>query len=526
MLHSYPVSIWFVAGEVVVLSGLYNLVNVSVPDVNMSKVFRSDALCCLYVWFRLVQWSCFFLFCLMCVKYWICEHSTIVKPETENIFPKFLKWDIGALVSRMLRSLEYERDISATDKGLVTSLVGNICDSNVNNLGDGSDINIDGDRGRLDVADNFVEKRVRMAHPSDDGMQVKSNDVYNPVHNTVNDVAVGTEVEKALNPMADIEMRNKANEGMIAKLDEEVVRLKSKMELQVMNIVCGFECVMKVKDEEIRKLQNENKEFWQTILILEDQLADHQMHNVMQAFRKVDVSVVDLHTMSDSSPMSLRSMGDVSLSDHEVQVLPYVADGGYGVAGQNWFVRKIKTKVRKELRLKDYDNPLGWERGKRIVTHMDEGLEVDKCNVNYDVIDVDMLACLPENGLVINTYADILLTKQANVGSGDDLLDKSYFFSSICMKERVFSVMKRSLRANGIDEQSIDETFNHLFESIADCPQQRVDSLDCAVIVCAVIRQYVHNLDVGGSLQGNNDIVLRANMVKGFVNDTIRGLKD
>ncbi|KAI8008200.1 hypothetical protein LOK49_LG07G02083 [Camellia lanceoleosa] len=349
----------------------------------------------------------------------------------------------------------------------------------------------------MDMVDDFVEKRVCMAHPPGDCMRVKSNDMYNPVRNAVNDVVVATDVEKTLNPMADIEMRNKANEGMIAKLEEEVVRLKSKMELQAVNIVGGFECVMKVKDEEIQKLQNENKEMRQTISMLEDQLADHHVHNVTQAFCEVDVTAVgasrcgvgsridvavvhdvtpirgvanmcgsvahvDVHTVSNSSSAPLRSVGDVSLSDHEVQVLPYVEDDGHGVAGQNSFVCKINTKVRKELRLKDYDYPLGWERGKRTVTHTEEGLEVDKCNVNYAVIDIDTVGVPTrkwaviwtgvENGVsvyfidiknlicgdsvrgnVIDTYANILLTEQANVSSGDDLIDKSYFFNNICM---------------------------------------------------------------------------------------------
>ncbi|KAI7994766.1 hypothetical protein LOK49_LG11G00750 [Camellia lanceoleosa] len=340
--------------------------------------------------------------------------------------------------------------------------------------------------------------------------------------------------------MVDIEMWNKANEGTIAKLGEEVLRLNSKMELQTVNIVAGFECVMKVKDKEIRKLQNKNKEMRQTISMLEDQLADHQVHNVTQAFRKVDVTVVgasrcgvpsgidvaivydvtpirgvantcrsvayvDVHTVFDSSPVLVRSVGDVSLSDHKVQVLPYVEDDRHGMVGKNSFVRKIKTKVRKELRLKDYEYPLGWERGKRTVRHTEEGLEVDKCNVNYSVIDVDTLGVpsrkwsgleLNNQFRVIDAYAYILLIEQANVGSGDDLTDKSYFFNSICIDvikrsnaktiesyvlknfalSKDFRVMKQPLEADGIDKLSITETFNHPLKSIADCPQQRADS--------------------------------------------------
>lgn len=200
--------------------------------------------------------------------------------------------------------------------------------------------------------------------------------------------------------MVDMEMWNKTNERTITKLEEEVVSLKNKMEMQAVNIVGGFGCVMKVKDEEIQKLQNENKELRQTISMLEDQLADHQVHNVTQAFRKVDVGNVgasrcevgsgidmagvhdgtpirggvnpggsvghvDVHTVSGSSPAPQRSVGDVSLSELEVEVLPYIADGGHGMAVQNSFVRNIKNKVRKELRLKDYDYQLGCERGKK-----------------------------------------------------------------------------------------------------------------------------------------------------------------
>lgn len=39
-------------------------------------------------------------------------------------------------------------------------------------------------------------------------------------------------------------------------------------------------------------------------------------------------------------------------------------------------------------------------------------------------------------GNVIDANADILLIEQANIVAGDDLSDKSYFFSSICMNSK------------------------------------------------------------------------------------------
>lgn len=43
-----------------------------------------------------------------------------------------------------------------------------------------------------------------------------------------------------------------------------------------------------------------------------------------------------------------------------------------------------------------------------------------------------------------------------------------------------------------IDTQQYDPPL----ESVVDCPQQRPESLDCAIIVCAVMRQYVRHVDV------------------------------
>ncbi|KAI7984783.1 hypothetical protein LOK49_LG14G02035 [Camellia lanceoleosa] len=438
-------------------------------------------------------------------------------------------------------------------------------------------------------------------------MGVKAKEVHGVVRDAVSDVGGVTELGKALKSMADLELRNKANEETISKLENEVVSLKSKMEMQAVNIVGGFGCVVKVKDDEIRKLENENKGLWQTISMLIDQLADQQVHTVTQAYRKntpldcrdvgashceggsgfdvtvvhdvtpirvgvnagVSVENVTVHTVFDSSPVPKRSVGDVNLTDFEVGLF---LNKGEGV--RNSFVRNLKNKVRKELRLKDYEYQVVGDQEKKAVTHGCKCVVMGKSIVKDTVVDVDTVGVAASKwsgfelnnrfgvwkmltfdekekimkayerngdgavmwasgesgvavyftdvkslvrgesicGNVIDAYAETLVTEQAHVCAGDALADKSYFFSSICMKERVSSVMKRSLRADGIDEVSIAETFNHPLEAVEDCPQQKADSLDCAVIVCAVMRQYVHHVDVARSLQGTNGIVLRANM--------------
>ncbi|KAI8030644.1 hypothetical protein LOK49_LG01G01429, partial [Camellia lanceoleosa] len=157
---------------------------------------------------------------------------------------------------------------------------------------------------------------------------------------------------------------------------------------------------------------------------------------------------------------------------------------GEGV--RNLIVRNIKNKVRKELRLRDYDYQVGREHGKKTMTHGCKGGELEKGTVNDTVVDMDTIGvpaskwsgfelnnrfgvwklmtfeekekitkAYERNGdravtwasvesgvsvyftdvksLVIDAYAETLVTEQAHFCAGNVLSDKSYFFSSICM---------------------------------------------------------------------------------------------
>ncbi|GMP57017.1 hypothetical protein CsSME_00021276 [Camellia sinensis var. sinensis] len=99
-----------------------------------------------------------------------------------------------------------------------------------------------------------------------------------------------------------------------------------------------------------------------------------------------------------------------------------------------------------------------------------------------------------------------------------------HYTKVLLLKERVTNVMKQSLIELGMDVLNIEADFDHALEAMSRCPQQKVESLDCGIIVCAIMRQYVHHCDVEQTLQGSNCSVLRANMVKSFVNDPMRGL--
>ncbi|GMQ04738.1 hypothetical protein CsSME_00050062 [Camellia sinensis var. sinensis] len=99
-----------------------------------------------------------------------------------------------------------------------------------------------------------------------------------------------------------------------------------------------------------------------------------------------------------------------------------------------------------------------------------------------------------------------------------------HYTKALVLKERVTNVMKQSLPELGMDVLSIEADFNHVLEAVSRCPHQKAESLDCGIIVCAIMRQYVHHCDVERTLQGSNCSVLHANMVKSFINDPVRGL--
>ncbi|GMP67439.1 hypothetical protein CsSME_00027424 [Camellia sinensis var. sinensis] len=101
-----------------------------------------------------------------------------------------------------------------------------------------------------------------------------------------------------------------------------------------------------------------------------------------------------------------------------------------------------------------------------------------------------------------------------------------YHNEAVLLKERVSAVMKQSLREFELDEHSIKANFRQPLESVTKCPQQKPDSLDYGVLVCAIMRQYGYRSDVERSLQGSNCSMLRANMVKALINDPVRGMKN
>ncbi|KAI7997040.1 hypothetical protein LOK49_LG10G01827 [Camellia lanceoleosa] len=615
--------------------------------------------------------------------YWLSEHSTIIEPQTENMFPRFMKWDILKLLIKgqgvdlsgpinfqvkvdRLRSFEYECEMMGADVVMFGDVQADIVDC------------VGGDDAFVEDGEGIDTQKCDAMHTDDleSGFGVvreecsswEGQKAGSPVGGNATDVlhgfvfvnnsegVKGSRVDEYVNAIAILELENKRKDGMIALLEGEVDGLKRKLEAQAVNIIGGFECVLGIKNDEVEKLKKENIELRRSLLVLEDQIADRDVHVVTQAFRDVQVhrdrcggnddgvkvggcDVVD--SVGEQRGRCASGILNVDLCD---------MDDGLIVSGeQTSFVRNIKNKVRQEKKLLDFEYPILNGHNKKSIIDAGVVVRSDDFVSNSGIIDVDAVVvkgskwsgfdinnrlgvwkmmtveekCKIKQGYdrhgdqavmwedreagVVVDFTDVknIIRQSAVCGNvidgyveffgehvkmyGCELADKSYFFSSVCLdmvksedvraREKFvrtnvsaatdcrfihfsmchdghwtlvvydteegtwkhYNPMRQrgdradvhysvatllTLREFGLDEQSIMANFNSSLEAVTKCLQQKPGTLDCGVLVCAIMRQYVHRADVERSLHGSNCIILHANMVKAFVNIPTRGLKE
>ncbi|KAI8021170.1 hypothetical protein LOK49_LG03G01158 [Camellia lanceoleosa] len=604
--------------------------------------------------------------CMVAFLYWLCEHSTIIEPQTENMFPRFMKWDIGKLLIKgqgvdlsgpvnfqvkvdRLRSFEYEREMMGANVVMFGDVQADVVDC------------VGGDDAFVEDGEGIETGKCDAMHTNDlecgfgvvreECSSWEGHKAGSPVGGNAADVLRGSvfvnnsegvkssRVDEYVNAIAILELENKRKDGMITLLDGEVDGLKRKLEVQAVNIVGGFECVLGIKNDKVEKLKKENIELRRSLLVLEDQIADRDVHVVTQAFRDVQVRRDGCGGNDDGVKVGGEIVYNVSpiragLSPKYVcteavgpsvgcDVVDSVGEqrgrcaGGIlnvdlcdmddGLIGSKWSgfdinnllgVWKMMT-VEEKCKIKQ-----GYDRhGDRAVMWEDRDAGVVGNFTDVKNIIRQSAVC----GNVIDGYVELLKSEHVKMYGADELEDKSYFFSSVCLdmlksedvrgrekfvrtnvsaatdcrfihfpmchdgnwtlvvydteegtwkhynpmrqrgdkadvhysvatlliwflslnfKDRVTDVMEQTLRELGLDKQSIRANFNSTLEAVTKCPQQKPGTLDCGVLVCAIMRQYVHRADVERSLHGSNCIILRANMVKAFVNDPTRGLKE
>ncbi|GMP30839.1 hypothetical protein CsSME_00005315 [Camellia sinensis var. sinensis] len=157
---------------------------------------------------------------------------------------------------------------------------------------------------------------------------------------------------------------------IIIDLKKEVTRLKKKTEIQSVNLVGGFKSIFKVKDEECKKLVAENAEIRRSLAALDEQVAKQAVHSVTQRFSSVNITNSCVHEYIVGNVVGVEDRRDhcqtvhcgIMIDAFPVASVPIVDnnemhEGGSVVDGMNSFVRKIKGKVRKNLKLSGFEYP-------------------------------------------------------------------------------------------------------------------------------------------------------------------------
>ncbi|KAI8024824.1 hypothetical protein LOK49_LG02G00259 [Camellia lanceoleosa] len=328
-------------------------------------------------------------------NYWLCEHTNIVKAKHVRRFPRFLRWDVVEVISscQSLRLADPNNFDVITEElvmqaheiailegrglrgGLNVGLVDDDCEGVQNEP----------------CSPAYVVRESERGGVSGEGVEVEDGEFIDPCrcpkgHNSS---------EKLGADSPCIRICDAGDSKIVMELRQEVERLNKKLEMQSVNLVGGFESIFKVKDEECKKLVAENAELRRSLAALEEQLAEQAVHNVTQHFAGVNVRkssdddyglgnlvevengrdncpTVEGGTMVESSPVAYVTLIDnnemhcpIQADDSDVVVVsPMITEGCSVVDGVNSFIRNIKGKVRKNLKLSGYEYPELKRRGR------------------------------------------------------------------------------------------------------------------------------------------------------------------
>ncbi|GMP49595.1 hypothetical protein CsSME_00016529 [Camellia sinensis var. sinensis] len=407
--------------------------------------------------------------CVVALLYWLCEHTNIVATCKPIMFPRFLKWNISTLLVRT-------RGLDLTSEALFQVRAGRLVREPYEKViiaredfDKGPDGNVDayreiGGRDSNDgtdrvVGDGRVDDDVSEGDDHNDGVflggvggklglsgsddtsRIGSNMVVGGLDkqgirltvsrssHVMREGGDNVKLTEALVEIDSLHTQSMIKDSMIMKLQDEVEQLKRMKEKQAVDIIGGFTCMFKVKDDKFRKMVEENSELRKTIGRLEDQLAEQAVHNVTQAFRGMGVGcddgiccvgmkTADVHTSFGAA--GVHGVGAIAQDGGYVwisnQYLPSVLGGVTGTTstqlpevavvgpsmqssdriecGQSTLVRNIKSMVRGGHRMSDFAYLASWKVSPKVTIADDSNVvEVTRfkfvCGAEKNVIDVD-----------------------------------------------------------------------------------------------------------------------------------------
>ncbi|GMP69898.1 hypothetical protein CsSME_00028982 [Camellia sinensis var. sinensis] len=332
--------------------------------------------------------------CVVALMYWLCEHSTIISPVSAVAFPRFLKWAVATLVTAARGvNLSGHVDFEVTAGRLITKdHEVKILEVNGVNCARSAENKIEEFGGNV-YEDDFVDMGVEGNVTGRDGgicggnveRGLTSVHFRTPRRNVSRNAGkyvmdVGPHVCYATEKIAEFEVQFNEKDIVISELRAEVDRLRQANEVQMLHLVRGFGSLMQAKDDEVKKLTTENAELQRAVNVLEEQLAEREVHNMTQAFHGVDVNVEgvkyglsgnehvtdltnnttpnrvfavtgDAVPVWDVTPVREQTNG-ISEMQHSVMtgrevvdISPNMAEGGRLNVRKNSFVRDVKCKV-------------------------------------------------------------------------------------------------------------------------------------------------------------------------------------
>ncbi|KAI8017318.1 hypothetical protein LOK49_LG04G00399 [Camellia lanceoleosa] len=253
---------------------------------------------------------------------------------------------------------------------------------------------------------------------------------------------------------------------------------------------------------------------------------------------KTELQGVDTH---------VTQMNDLGQMASDVDLMADVNQNTGTIALQNSLVRNIKKKNRKEHKLPEYEYPpvLGRQIKPSDSGVVNEGECDSKQEMEDKIIEVDNVADpdstftrfdltnrLPIWKLLSTQEKGKLEEAYEKGGDSAQVWNGPHVSNSVSFNDIRAIVKGLTLRGNVIDayaemlilKEGTVESQDLVKELLVVdyCPQQKLDSNDCRVIVCFIMKQLVHHLDVDKSMGGESCRTMRASMVKSFVNDRRR----
>ncbi|KAI7997069.1 Receptor-like protein 6 [Camellia lanceoleosa] len=479
--------------------------------------------------------------------YFLCEHTTLVDAANPDVFPRFLKWNVSSLLTKMrtvtlsdgdafevnpgrLQVTSYER-AQLTGECSMTGLVyDDFVDMNdAHTVGDGGceavtvNVNDSNDASHVLGDGVAVGGKLFIGQPSGQSFGVDEMTEGNVRCRQNGDGApVDSTNECTQRRIIVLEAEQKAKDFLIAKLEEQVAKLTKALEQQASNLFVGFNDCLKVKEDEIARLTNVVNDLRKTITGLEVQIGANvgcttagSPHanaggNDSDSFAFVDEKNAEevIHDVTQNAVGKLSGSSEANRAADVVRVGHVV--GGLqdevllGSSLQNSFVWNIKGKIRRERKLPEYEYPMLRGQLRKVGTHdrqcvagdvggnyeimlCDEVIRIDgigeqekKRAVVWTGRNGDIFVYFSDiknivrqsviRGNVIDACAELLLSKQNVLCGGEVFPEKSYFFSSVCLKENVLNFIREKQQSSNGGEVLFTQGHDSVLEVVTDSP--------------------------------------------------------